>query len=605
MFLDFSLNEIKQKIAQSILRFPWVILIITLCTVFSWILIYDPKIFEDYKNMTKILSCLFLGIPFSIGLTLLKETSFKSIFKFQLDVLGLLLGVLTVVFFVLPDAESSKFVYKLVQLAFIAHLFVSLAPFLRISKNENLDFWSYNYFLLFRILKANVYALTFWIGLALAIVTVNLLFKTNFTKAFGYLAIFVTVIFQTWFFVAGIPENIRTLNINFKYPNELRIFTQFALVPITVVYLIILYAYSLKILIQWNLPSGHIGWLVSSISILGAFTLLLIHPLRQSPEHKWINMFWKYYFVLILPLLGLLLWALSIRIYSYGITESRFVLMMCGLTLAALSLYFILNKHENIKWIPFSLFFISLLTVAGPLDATRISFNSQFKRFKDLVAKNNINSLDAIKNMTSLDANNLSSKIYYLRKSNLEKFESYIDENFTWLKLAQDKSLAVPDRKLIEILLDELSRNHPADIYSGRRQYTALENKSKEPFSTAEAKEFFILNLTSHSNKKTIININSIEWSVELVGDQVGFNNTKTEEIFSISFEELFNLALKEKNKPGYNIFDTLPKENTSYQFAFKGLKGTLILNSLNFIIDNDDRKIQELNGILLIRSYE
>ncbi len=596
MFIDFSFVDIKEKFTKSLYRFPWVILIITLSTVLSWALIYDPNIFMDHDYMKKILFCLVLGIPISIGLTVLKEASFESKIKFQIDILIVLILTLSLIYFILPEIENRGFGFKYVQIAFIAHLFVSLAPFFKITKHENLEFWSYNYFLLFRILKSGVYALTFWIGLALAITTVNLLFKTEFSKAYGYLGVLLTLMFQTWFFIAGIPESFKSLVDNFKYPNELRIFTQFALVPITVVYLIILYAYSFKILIQWSLPSGYIGWLVSSISVLGAFTLLLIHPLRKSAEHRWVNIFWKYYFVLIIPLLGLLFLALSVRIFSYGITESRFVLTICGITLSILSFYFIFKKNENIKWIPFSLMFFSLLTLAGPLDATRLSYNSQFNRFKSLIAKNNITSFENLRKTSAEDATSLNSIIYYLQNRNGKEVETYIEDNFKWIRDPKDPS----PKNTTFALIDELYKIKPSDE-SNVNLYSNLKNNSSEPFSFAKAKIFFPLNLNNYVTIKHILKIKGVEWSVALVDDKVAFNNTKTEEIFEISLSSIFSYAIEEKQKVGNTYSDNLPEQFTSFAFEFKDLKGTFVINSIIIQINNKKRSIQQLEGLFLV----
>lgn len=600
MFIDFSINEIKQKAISSTLRFPWVVLVITLCTAISCLLVLDSNFFGKSDDILKILFCLYLGIPISIGLTILKEYYFESKNKIQIEVLLILIGSLTLIYFILPKFGSRSYVFKYAQLILIAHLFVSLAPFFKITENENLNFWSYNDFLLFRIIKSAIYAMTFWIGFALAITTVNLLFKTRFYNAYEYLGIILTVQFQTWFFISGIPENIKSMNENFKYRNELRIFTQFALVPITLVYLLILYAYGFKILIQWNLPSGYIGWLVSTISVLGALTLLLIHPLRKSPDHRWVDLFWKYYFVLILPLLALLFWALSVRIYNYGITESRFVLTICGITLTLLSLYFIFNKKENIKWIPFSLMFFSVITLIGPLDATRISFNSQLDRFKNLIAKNNVTNLENLKKIQADDATSITSILYYLQSNNKDKIHTYIKNNFTWVK--SDAIKTVDDKGEITTgdLIYELNKINQYDS-ANVNLYSILKNQSTEPFSFSKAKMFFPLDLNTYTTKKTTLKINGTDWSIFLVKDKIALSGTKTNEIFEIPLSPIFNREISKKHAGTNNNSEVLDADLSNLSFDFKDIKGTLVINTIKIQINENDRTIQELNGILLL----
>lgn len=142
-----------------------------------------------------------------------------------------------------------------------------------------------------------------------------------------------------------------------------------------------------KILVTRNWPSGYICWLVSIISVLGIFNLLLINPEKQRSENRWITAYAKYYYIFILPLLGLLFTAVGKRVTVYGVTEPRYFLILLGGLLAGLSIYFIFSNKKSIKVIPISLFVIAVISLWGPGSAYNISLYAQKSRAKKIMEK--------------------------------------------------------------------------------------------------------------------------------------------------------------------------------------------------------------------------
>ncbi|MBK9320884.1 MAG: DUF4153 domain-containing protein [Bacteroidetes bacterium] len=106
------------------------------------------------------------------------------------------------------------------------------------------------------------------------------------------------------------------------YPNGLRIFTQFVLLPLVTIYLGILYVYELKILITMNWPRGWVSYLVIGFSTAGILALLLVWPLRNDDRYKWVKTFTRLFYIALLPLIALLFFSIYIRVKEYGITET-------------------------------------------------------------------------------------------------------------------------------------------------------------------------------------------------------------------------------------------------------------------------------------------
>ena len=60
-----------------------------------------------------------------------------------------------------------------------------------------------------------------------------------------YVEIWIVTIgfFNTWFFVSGIPDDFDQLDTIYEYPKGLKIFSQYVLLPLLGLYLLILYSY--------------------------------------------------------------------------------------------------------------------------------------------------------------------------------------------------------------------------------------------------------------------------------------------------------------------------------------------------------------------------
>ena len=118
-----------------------------------------------------------------------------------------------------------------------------------------------------------------------------------------------------------------------SYPQILKFFTQFVLIPLLLIYVTILYFYAGKILINWELPRGWVSYLILIFSLFGLLSFLLVHPIAQKKENLWIYSFNRWFYFVLIPLIGLLFWAILYRINLYGITHGRYYVLLlasCG-----------------------------------------------------------------------------------------------------------------------------------------------------------------------------------------------------------------------------------------------------------------------------------
>ncbi|MBK8672285.1 MAG: DUF4153 domain-containing protein [Bacteroidetes bacterium] len=73
----------------------------------------------------------------------------------------------------------------------------------------------------------------------------------------------------------------------------MRIFAQFILMPLVIIYLVILYLYGGKIIFKVIYQIGWVSNLILTFSVFGILALLLIYPLRNDEKHLWIKSYFR------------------------------------------------------------------------------------------------------------------------------------------------------------------------------------------------------------------------------------------------------------------------------------------------------------------------
>ncbi|MFN0187653.1 MAG: DUF4153 domain-containing protein [Bacteroidia bacterium] len=373
-----ALKSILDKAIITIRRFPLPILIssIAACCLI-WLI--DAKERDPYfYNVIHFALTLSLALPAFTGLCFFNERS-KHPLYLQLfgQVILVVLGAWY--YYSIPVSFGEKDAAKHVILVLSMHLWVAFAPFVRYREIQG--FWQYNKYLFIRFLTATLYSGVLFGGLSLAIFAVDQLFDVRIDDE-NYLRLWILIatVFNTWFFLSDLPEDLDALDRSLDYPNGLRLFTQFVLLPLVTIYLTILYVYMFKIIISSNWPKGWVSYLVIGFSTAGILALLLVWPLQSNDRFKWIKAYVKYFFMALFPLILMLAFAIYIRVKDYGITENRYFIIVLALWLFVNALYFLLSSVKNIKVIPMSLFFVALLSGFGSWNAFTISKNSQSNR---------------------------------------------------------------------------------------------------------------------------------------------------------------------------------------------------------------------------------
>lgn len=392
------LQSIMQQTGSVFKTYPWVLLFGFLATVFA---IFTSEVTDFRYNSTLVNRFPYLDqIPF-FKLTVLSILSISLFFGLSmvqqvnkwkwLTVLGLLLSV---VYFLLFPGEAKSWtgfdVAAYAVLFLMHHLAVSFLPFLFLKDGE-LAFWSYNKTLFSNLAQTALFVGVLTGGLLLAIAAIENLFNLYiFTSRLYLYVTFISGIFGSVFvFLLFTNDGLETLIADEEVPAVQRFFVQYILIPLLLIYGLILYAYTVKIIGLWSLPKGWVSYLVIAYAALGITSNLLIYPLFDQKGKVWVRVFDKIFYFSLIPLLILLFVAIFTRLFEYGVTPNRYFVLMLAIWIAGISIYFSLNSKGSIKIIPISLFLLGFVSIALPyFNVFDVSLRSQKQRMMVLLESN-------------------------------------------------------------------------------------------------------------------------------------------------------------------------------------------------------------------------
>jgi hypothetical protein len=296
--------------------------------------------------------------------------------------------LLVAYFFSLPDNlfEPHQYIVRFFLLNIGLHFLVSFIPYT--GKGDMLGFWQFNRALLLRFLTAALYSAVLYIGISIALFSTAYLFDFDISSDI-YFRIWIVFagLVNTWIFMGGFPRDLDSLLRSDSYPVGLRVFSQYILLPLVVLYYLVLVVYEAKIILAWNWPKDPVALLILWYSVVGILCLLFLYPLKDRVGNHWIRMYWKGFFLALVPLLAMLYGAILRRIGDYGITVNRYLVLVMAIGLTVVVLYFIFSKRKDIRVVPAVICCIAFLSAYGPWSAFTVSTHSQQSRLADYLER--------------------------------------------------------------------------------------------------------------------------------------------------------------------------------------------------------------------------
>jgi len=440
-----TFDSLRAASVESLIRFPFVLLAGVVAALAGWNLVESNPDFI----WARLFLAAQLGIALMFAIAVGAEThAWPAVFRYVAAVVAV--GAVTAYAFSLDEQFDIVLFTRHAQLTAGLHLLVAFVPFTAAGRLNG--FWQYNRALFLRFCLSALYSVVLFGGLSVALAAIDKLLGITVDEiVYPRLWFFIAMVFNTWVFLGGVPRDILGLETATDYTKALRVFAQYILVPLVIIYLVILTIYLGKIIVTRQWPSGWIGYLVSSVAAAGILAHLLVHPMRDNADSQWVRSYSRWYYAAMVPAIIMLMLAIGKRIAQYGVTENRYLLAVLSGWLALISLYFIFTRARNIKLIPITLCLVAFVTAFGPWGAFSVSERSQFGRLARLLETNGILSGGTIQTATGdvsfEDRKEISATLDYLVKTHgTGRLEPLFGDRWARIDTASGSEVDRPDR---------------------------------------------------------------------------------------------------------------------------------------------------------------
>lgn len=572
-----------------ITRFPLSIAFFAIISALISYLILESNTVDE-EIFIRIIASLGITAILSVSVNLLAEKFNKKSLQF-LHIATILYGIFVYIYW---NLNQDFFVTVLLQIP----AFIALVFWVGSKKSEH-DEHFYNNFLHIItavLLGAGVGIIATILG-SIAVFSVQNLFDLsyNFSKWAGVWSAICLTFFAPTYALSQFPGKDEHSTKVFEDGGKTGFITKFIFVPFTIIYFVILYAYNAKVLANFSdWPKGMIASLVMGFSILAYFSYIL----TKSSNSAMIKNFRKFLPFVILPQIFMLFYAIYLRIAQYGLTTNRYLIVISGVILLGLSIYYIASKKKTIIAIPAAFSVFAIIFSFGPWGIHSLPQKLQFESLKNLMIE------------TEMYKNGEFSP-YNLEKFGIEKQELiYGKMHYLCSYSACDKdfyNFIEPAIKTYDkpIFPDERKRQGPSYSFFEKMNlipkthssYIYNENGEKQPILAINNPEYInsdAIRVTNFDYYFTLSGyMQSIE-NVEIKRGEKGIIVKIDNENHEISLE---NLMKNIQQNNGQNP----EKEAFEINFENEKIIAKITIQNL-YIINEENPKINDIYGNILIK---
>lgn len=422
-------EELKKTIRatkEGFLNYPLTIIVLFCIFVLSVVNIEKDGI----GNMAYIIQGLFVFASISLVIKDLVREKFKASILVEF-LLYLVSGLVIYIYYkrILLKAERVEYI-RVIILNIIFYLI-----FILTKKVEDEDFPKYIIRVVGDLIVSFIYSLVLYLGLAFILVTLNSLFRVNiYGRLYLYISMFIMMLVFPLIFLSRyrIDKDYK----GFNYPKSLKGLFNYILIPLSLIYILILYLYFIKLLISQEFPKGLVSHLVLWFSLVATTIMFFIEPIKK--ENRLLEGFFKYFPIALLPILVLVFISMGIRVREYGLTENRYLVLALASWIGLSNLYMIFKKDYKTRFLAIILLIVLVFTILGPANAFSLSKRSQKNRLERILVKNNMLEDDVLvkgKDIGDRDKRSIYSIVDYFRDSHSLAYldilgESYSDSDF-------------------------------------------------------------------------------------------------------------------------------------------------------------------------------
>ena len=394
--MDFTaIKKYPSQISTAFKRFPLASAFAIFASV-AFIYVYENFNYPYFSKLTYWLSIYPMAatmIALTISLVQESRKKFSTIPHVVAGAVWLAISIALAFHRVQSDTYAEN-AYVWITLKFIyttVFLSIFIAPFFK-QKDEN-GFWAF----LMKNIKAAVIAIVISAFLLAAIDGLLFGFLNLFDikvsgSPFAYSAIICSCTIFPILFFSGIPSIDECLQETPALNKFQASANKFLFLPVISLYIILLYAYIAKIIIQWEMPKGMVSYLVSASMLLMLLRVTLTLPERINPKPSFEKTLLKILPAACIPLVILMSVGIMRRISDYGISENRYYVVAINIFFYAIIAILLTPKIIcKSKYIAIIFCSIFLILTNGPLSALNVTHRIWMESIKTELAEEGYN----------------------------------------------------------------------------------------------------------------------------------------------------------------------------------------------------------------------
>ena len=355
----------------------------------------------------------------------------------------------------------------------------------------------------------------------------------------------------------------------------------YILTPAIIVYMLIFYAYFVKVALQWELPKGNVAYMVFGFGI-AAYLLKMVSYLLSKDYFGWLYRNLSYF---VLPALVLFWIGTIYRVNEYGFTEDRIYLLIGGAFLTVTSLVLISNKLGRYLYLSLGVIVVlSAFTYIPFMSAKTLGIKSQQHRFEKALATLGYTKLDGSVRFKPLANTPQNREVISTLTSSFRYISNNADKDYT------AKHLGVKDSYQLENIIT--SANYALGDESSDRSYRVSSLVNPKSALDIQGYRTMVI-LKAYSKNGDYYQDNGVKLEI--------YHNSKV--VFTANKDSLLKaqlakagVSLRDAQEDGTQL--TEQQQRLLYQIEIPG--GVALVNRYN--VSEDPYKVEDVDlyGMLL-----
>lgn len=316
---------------------------------------------------------------------------------------------------------------------------LALSVFLLSFRKEENDIaaWNFTLRLVQNLVVCGAIGLVVWGGLCLLLSSFRWLFSLTLEwEWYGITGVIFAFYLPALLFLGRIPGGIQKHDTTPLRSSFLGNVMRYIFVPLEGLYVLVLFAYAIRILVQWELPNGYVSWLVIA-SMAGCIAIEIgLYPIRQSERRRIDEKIACILPLVLMPLLLLMTVGIIRRFSDYGVTIPRLYLITLNLWFYAVCLGLYLTRARRIHWLSISFAALFLLTSALPINYSNFTRRHLLREVRQLIGPTGASMPltpqaydELMQSLPREQAASISSKLQYIESQfNKESISSVVKQ---------------------------------------------------------------------------------------------------------------------------------------------------------------------------------